>query len=155
MRRRRSPQVDQRNAPLLARIQALKADHPFWGYRRIWAHLRFADGLAVNKKRILRLLREHDLVVKPTLRLKATRTPQRSKPRPTQPNQWWGIDMTKVLVEPVGWVYIVLVLDWHTKKILGHYAGLHKPRQPIGWSPWTRPSLGSVHKAHGTTASRS
>lgn len=32
--------------------------------------------------------------------------------------------MTKVLMEPVGWVYLVLVLDWYTKKIVGHYAGL-------------------------------
>ena len=58
------------------------------------------------------------------MRLKATRMPQRSKPRPTVPNQWWGIDVTKVLAEPVGWVYLVLVLDWYTKKIVGRYAGL-------------------------------
>jgi transposase InsO family protein len=32
--------------------------------------------------------------------------------------------MTKVLAGPIGWVYIVLVLDWYTKKIIGHYAGL-------------------------------
>jgi len=29
MSRRRSPAVDQRNVPVLARIQALKAEHPF------------------------------------------------------------------------------------------------------------------------------
>ena len=124
MSRRSSTRVAQRNAPIVPRIQALKADHPFWGYRRIWAHLRFADGLAVNKKRVLRLLRQHQLLVKPNQRLKATRTLLPSKPRPLAPNQWWGIDMTKVLVEPRGWVYIVLVLDWYTKKVVGHYAGL-------------------------------
>jgi hypothetical protein len=59
MSRRRSPTVDQRNAPVLAQIQALKAEHPFGGDRRIWAQLRFSEGLAVNKKRILRLMREH------------------------------------------------------------------------------------------------
>lgn len=32
--------------------------------------------------------------------------------------------MTKVMVEPLGWVYVVIVLDWYTKKIVGHYAGL-------------------------------
>jgi putative transposase len=42
---------------------------------------------------------------------------------PTRPNAWWGIDMTKVLIEGFGWVYIVLVLDWYTKKIVGYYAG--------------------------------
>lgn len=52
------------------------------------------------------------------------RTPSRSKPRPTAPQQWWGIDMTKVMVQPLGCVYVVIVLDWYTKKIVGHYAGL-------------------------------
>jgi len=124
MTRRRSPTVDQRNASVLERIQALKAEHPFWGYRRIWAHLRFMDGLLINKKRVLRLMREHGLLVKGNPRLKALRTPTRSKPRPTAPNQWWGIDMTKVMVEPLGWVYVVIVLDWYTKKIVGYYADL-------------------------------
>lgn len=124
MSRRRSATVAQRNAVLLERIHAFKAEHPFWGYRRLWAHLRFGEGQPVNKKRVLRLLRAEQLLVKPNPRLRAVRTPGRSKPRPTRPNQWWGIDMTKVLVGPVGWVYLVLVLDWHTKKIVGHHVGL-------------------------------
>jgi putative transposase len=66
----------------------------------------------INKKRNLRLRREHQLLVQPSRRLKAKRTPTRSKPKPTRPNEWWGIDMTKVLVEGFGWVYIVIVLDW-------------------------------------------
>jgi putative transposase len=78
----------------------------------------------VNKKRVLRLLREHQLLVKPNLRLKAKRTPGKSKTKPTKPNEWWGIDMTKVLVEGFGWVYIVVVLDWYTKTIVGHDAGM-------------------------------
>jgi hypothetical protein len=35
MSRQKSPLVAQRNDSLLRRIQALKAEHPFWGYRRI------------------------------------------------------------------------------------------------------------------------
>ena len=30
--------------------------------------------------------------------------------------------MTKVMTD-AGLVYIVIVLDWHTKKVVGHYAG--------------------------------
>ena len=120
MTRRPSEAIAKRNAVVVQRIQTLKAVHPFWGYRRIWAHLRFVDGLLVNKKRVLRLMRQHGLLVKANPRLKATRTPSRSKPRPTAPQQWWGIDMTKVLVEPIGWIYVVVVLDWYTKKIVGH-----------------------------------
>jgi transposase InsO family protein len=78
----------------------------------------------VNKKRIWRLMPAHHLLVPPDLRLKARRTRSGSKPKPTKPNQWWGIDMTKVLVEGVGWVYIVIALDWYTKAVVGYCAGL-------------------------------
>jgi transposase InsO family protein len=116
--------VAQRDEALLPRIQGLKAEHPFWGYRRIWAHLHSVEQLPVNKKRILRVMREHNLLVKPNLKLRAKRTPMGSQPRPTRPNEWWGIDLTKILVEGFGWVYIVLVLDWYTKKIVGYDAGV-------------------------------
>jgi transposase InsO family protein len=129
MSRQPSLRVVQRNQGLLERIQALKAEHPFWGYRRIWAYLRFVEQLPVNKKRILRLMREHHLLVTPQQRLKAKRTPTRSKPKPTRPNEWWGIDMTKVLVQDVGWVYIVVVLDWYTKTIVGYHADLRSTAQ--------------------------
>ncbi len=52
-------------------IQALKAKHPFWEYRRIWAHLHFVEQLPVNEKRILRVMRAHTLQVTPNLKLKA------------------------------------------------------------------------------------
>jgi hypothetical protein len=39
--------------------------------------------------------------------------------------------MTKVLVGGFGWVYIVVVLDWYTKKIVGYYAGM--PCKSQGW----------------------
>jgi putative transposase len=124
MSRHPSSLVAQRNEGLLQRIRELKAEHPFWGYRRIWAYLHFVEQLPVNKKRVLRLMRAHHLLVTPNLRLRAKRTPMRSKPKPTKPNEWWGIDMTKVLVEGVGWIYIVVVLDWYTKMIVGYYAGM-------------------------------
>ena len=116
--------VAARNRALLERIRAIKAEHPFWGYRRVWATLRYVEHKRVNKKRILRLLREHNLLVKPNLRLRAKCTWHTRKPKPTAPNRWWGIDMTKVMLGDFGWLYIALVLDWYTKKIVGHYAGL-------------------------------
>jgi putative transposase len=124
MSRQPSPLVTQRNDALVQRIRELKAEHPFWGYRRIWAYLRFVEHQPMNKKRILRLMREHQLLVTPNLRLRAKRTSTGRKPKPTKPNEWWGIDMTKVLVEGVGWIYIVVVLDWYSKLIVGHYAGM-------------------------------
>ncbi len=124
MKRKESVLVAERNSPVVERIKAIKAEHPFWGYRRIWAHLKYVDELEINKKRVLRLLQKHDLLVKPDTKIKAIRTPTRSKPRPDHPNQWWGIDMTKVMVNGFGWMYIVVILDWYTKKIVGYYAGM-------------------------------
>jgi putative transposase len=124
MRRRESWLIAERNSPILERIKTLKGEHPFWGYRRIWANLKYIDRLEINKKRVLRLMQKHDLLVKLDTKLKAVRTPPKNKPKPDRPNQWWGIDMTKVMVQGFGWMYIVVVLDWYTKKLVGYYAGM-------------------------------
>lgn len=123
-RRVRSRARVERDTELVGRIRLIKADHPFWGHRRVWAWLKYHEGLTINRKRVERVMRENDLRVKGNERLRASRTPQRSKPRPDRPNQWWGIDMTKVMVEGCGWVYIVLVVDWYSKKVVGFSAGL-------------------------------
>lgn len=104
MARRESSKIVERNLPAVALMREIKGEHPFWGYRRTWAYLHFVKGLEINNKRILRLMRRYDLLVKPIQRLKAVRTPQRSKPRSDGPNQWWGIDMTKVKIGSFGWM---------------------------------------------------
>lgn len=114
--------VIQRNRELLESIQKLKSEHPFWGYRRIWAYLYYAEHRPVNKKRVHRLMKEHGLLVGKNTRNKATRSSKTRKPKPTRPNQWWGIDMTKVMTL-TGWVYLTVVLDWYTKKIVGWHIG--------------------------------
>lgn len=58
-------------------------------------------------------MKEHGLLVR-IKHYKAKRTPQTQKPRPTQKNHGWGSDMTKFSVHTVGWVYLVIVLDWFT-----------------------------------------
>ncbi len=110
-------------------MQVLKAAPPCWGYRRLWAYLRLVEPRPVNKQRLWRLMREHRLLVPPTLRLKAKRTPPGRRPKPTQPNQGWGLARTKVLVAGVGWVDIVMVLDWPTQVGVGHDAGRRCPSQ--------------------------
>ena len=111
--RNESDSVAPRNEYLLERIKEIKAEHPFWGYRRVWAYLRYVDGLIVNKKCVYRLMRGHNLTVKPDSRLIAKRVSERPKPKPDRPREWWGIDMTKVMTES-GWVYVVIVLEWYT-----------------------------------------
>ena len=124
-RRSRSLKVIEADKQLIERIKLIKSNHPFWGYRRIWAYLKHRECLLINKKRVYRLLAENNLLVKRNKLLKAKRyTGNVKKPKPSRPNEWWGIDMTKVMLGSFGWVYVVLVLDWHTKKVVGHYAGI-------------------------------
>jgi putative transposase len=83
------------------------------------AYRHFVAPQAVHKNRRWRLLREHHLLVQPNMKLKATRTTTGRQPSPTTPNEWWGSAMTKVFVEGVGWVYLVVVLEWSTKMMVG------------------------------------
>ena len=124
MSRQQSTLVAQRHEDLLQRIRELKAEPPFWGYRRLWASLRCVERRTGNQQRIVRLMRAPHLLVPPHLRLKAKRTPAGSQPKPTKPNEWWGIDMTTVLGPGVGWVAIVVGLEWYPTAIVGDYAGI-------------------------------
>jgi putative transposase len=130
MSRQPSALVAQRNDALVQGIRELQAARPFWGYRRSWAYRRFVAHQPMHKKRILRLMRAHQLLVTPNLRLRAKRTPTGRKPKPTKPNAWWGLDMTKVLVAGVGWLDIAVVLAWYRQLIVGHDAGMQWKAQP-------------------------
>jgi putative transposase len=114
-----------RDADLAASIKTLKAQHPFWGYRRVRAWLLYREGTLVNEKKVRRLMREHGLTVSQTVH-KAKRTP---KPRADKPDQYWGIDATKFMVNGLGWVYLVIALDWYTNNPSGGVTG-----KVTGWN---------------------
>jgi transposase InsO family protein len=124
------PVVEPCDAELLARIKDVAGNHARWGYRRVSAYLRRKKGLHVNRKRVRRLMRTHGLSV-PVKCYKAKRKETRAKPKPTHKNQWWGTDMTKFYVHGAGWLYLVVVLDWYTKRILGH--SLHLRSKAPEW----------------------
>lgn len=114
---KRSYRESEANIKLLEQITELKAEHPFWGYRRIWAYLRFRLGHKINHKRIYRLMKKNNLLVPKNLKLKASRS-HRTKPKTVEPNYYWGIDMTKIMIPEYGWAYLHVVIDWGSKKLL-------------------------------------
>ena len=124
MKRAKSKTVIQRNQQLLEQIKAIKTDHPLWGYRRIWSYLKYRQGIPVNKKRVYLLMKENQMLVTKLVRLKAKRGPMRPKPVANRPNQFWGIDMTKIKLASWGWLYLCVVLDWYTKEIVGYSLSL-------------------------------
>jgi len=118
-----APRQEAPEAALLEKIRDLAGKHPFWGYWRITAFLQHKCSLGVNRKRVRRLMRLDGLSV-PVKRYKAKRVETRSKPQPTRRNDWWGTDMTKFYVQGLGWLYLVVVIDWYTKRSLGYALGL-------------------------------
>lgn len=107
-----------RDAKVLNEMEEIKLQHPFWGYRRVWAWLFYRESICVNRKRVYRIMKENGLLVSQK-NYEACRTPQRSKPRADRPRQFWGIDMTKFMIPSMGWAYLVVVLDWYRKKAVG------------------------------------
>lgn len=117
--RKPSLSIVARNATILERIEALKVDQPYWGYRRVWAYLKYRDGMkTLSKNRVYRLMKLHRLLAHQTKSNKAKRT-EKSKPRSMVPDTLWGMDMTKVMVDSWGWVYLHVVVDWASKKLVG------------------------------------
>jgi len=50
----------QKDQETLSLIQPLKADHPFWGYRRVWAYLKYRQNVQINRKCVYRVMKEHN-----------------------------------------------------------------------------------------------
>jgi len=103
---------------LLQKIRAIKSDHPFWGYRRVTAYLRHRRGIKVNHKKVYMLMKKYSLTVSKETKKRAKR-PLRPKPKAERPKEYWGTASTKFMINSVGWAYLVVVLDWFTKKIVG------------------------------------
>ena len=59
--RPKDAEADERS--MLKRMTELAAQHPRYGYRRIWALLRAEEFAAVNLKRVHRLWKQHGLKV--------------------------------------------------------------------------------------------
>ena len=93
-------------------------EKPAYGYRRVAWRLQREEGLCVNRKRVLRVMRERGLLVR-SRRLRARRKKEWGRVEAAQPNQIWQTDMTKVWAGPTaGWAYLVSVIDCCTREIV-------------------------------------
>lgn len=102
--------------PILAELETLCARHTRFGYRRITALLKRA-GHQVNRKRVLRLMREQGFCVP---RKRRRRPPCLGHIEVTGPNQLWQTDLTKVWCGQDGWGYLVAYIDCFTREVVGH-----------------------------------
>ena len=89
--------------------------NPTDGYRMVCALVVRSLGRAVNRKRVLRVMRERGLIQR--------RRPLDRRRRPgffrvERPDQLWHLDMTSVWVAEHGWVYLMAAIDCCTREIV-------------------------------------
>ncbi len=110
---------------LMRRIDELRLEHPFAGSRMLRDFLRL-QGFEVGRRHVGTLMRRMGIQA-------LYRKPNTSKRHPAHPvfpyllrglaisqaNQVWALDITYVPMAR-GWVYLVAVLDWHSRRVLAH-----------------------------------
>ena len=85
-------QSQRRVAPeLLEDLRQVAMERPRFGYRRLHVMLR-RKGWSVNKKLVLRLVRENGWLVRRRQRKKLAAVPRVAVPQPTRPNEAWAMD---------------------------------------------------------------
>ena len=114
---------DGEQLALMRRMDELHLKHPFFGSRMMTQILK-AEGSAVNRKRVQRLMR--------LMGLESTAPkPNTSKPAPehtvypyllrnltvSRINQVWAADITYIPMAR-GFVYLVAVIDWYSRRVL-------------------------------------
>ncbi len=113
---------------LVAVIKDVLIKHPRYGYRQV-AHRLRRGRFMVNPKRVLRLMRTHDLLVKPLRRPKWRRSksvagdlPNLSKVATSAPDQVWFTDFTYVPLRS-RWVYLSVIIDAFSRRCVGWALG--------------------------------
>ncbi len=87
---------------LIKRVRELAREHPTFGYRRLWALLRLGDKVAVNVKKVHRLVKMLKLQVKQRLVAPRPRVQQR-RSSTTASNERWAMDVTHLYCGKDGW----------------------------------------------------
>ena len=107
----RRPAADPVEAAIVAEALANQTD----GYRMVTAFVRRKLGRPVNRKRVLRVMRERKLIQR--------RRPLERRKRPgffrvERPRQLWQLDMTSIWVAEHGWCYLNAIIDCCTREIV-------------------------------------
>jgi putative transposase len=98
-----------------AAIVDVAIEYPTDGYRMVTAWVRRRLGRRVNRKRVLRVMRERRLIQR------RRRLDRRRRPgffRVERPDPLWHLDLTSVWVAEHGWVYLMAAIDCCTREIV-------------------------------------
>ena len=101
---KRGPKTLVSDDELLALIREDLATSHFTGegHRKVWGRIRFVKGIKVSRKRVLRIMREENLLS--PYRVAQGRTNEHTgKIITAVPNVMWGTDGTKIFTIDDGW----------------------------------------------------
>lgn len=137
---RRGPKPVFSDAQLLERIKADLEASPFSGegHRKVWARLKYGNGVGVSRKRVLRLMREHHLL-SPYRHPQAVPSEHKGTITTEAPNVMWGVDGTKVFTAEEGhaWIFTAMehwnaeCMGWHVTKKGDRFAALEPVAQGV------------------------
>jgi len=106
---------------LALRIKMILDSEETFGYRRVWAHLRFKEGCIVNKKKVHRIIRlkgwQCKLWNRPSRNGKQVELKRSSVDRP---DILWSTDMTKIYCGSDGWCPLIPVIDNGSREVAGY-----------------------------------
>jgi len=126
--RRRGPVGPMPDAVLLAAIRAVLAESPFHGegHRKIWARLR-AAGVRTSKRRVLRLMRDNDLLA--PSRVGSPRGPRSHDGTiiPETVDTMWGTDLTTTITGE-GPAAVFVAVDHCSVECVGVHAAARATR---------------------------
>ena len=114
-------------ADIRDRIEAICLEFPRYGYRRVTHQLKHEE-CEVNHKRVLRLMRESDLLCRVKRRwVKTTNSRHRFPRYPnlikgmdiSRLNQVWLSDITYIRIR-TGFVYLAAILDAYSRRVIGY-----------------------------------
>ena len=116
------PKTDRRDRPVdqevLTLIKDLIEKEPGLGVRMTWARLRSWHGLAINRKKVHRIMKLEGLTL-PKRKKGARPRVAHSRSVAERPNQRWSTDIASVDCGQDGWCAFVPVIDCHTREVVG------------------------------------
>lgn len=121
------PSVNLDDDEIVGHIKAICDEFECYGYRRVTFELRHR-GMAVNSKKVRRLMRQHGLNPKRRRRYVATTDSDHDLPifpnlarglTVTGPDQLWVADITYVAIV-VGFAYVAVILDAWSRRVVGY-----------------------------------
>jgi putative transposase len=115
-------EMNEKHKMVLEKIKHIVKVHLYYGYRKVYAILKYREGISVNRNRVYEIMKQHKLLmpvstsnkqlfkgVKIAQNLEASRS-----------NELWGIDMTHIWCGNDGWGYFHGVIDHFDKTCIGY-----------------------------------